>query len=545
MKLLSKPASWLRAGATLTPEFIGRNPIRDQFAAFVYSKYGFLPGIDLVRGIFSMAKKDDMYWDWKKGGGDNSMLVSMDRNYLQDNLGELISKYPVLNRIKNPMEALRILSELGEAGTRIGEFRKGIQAEGDTKEGMQTAALASREVTLDFAKKGTVAKSYNMITAFWSAQVNGVDKMVRSFKDEPLKTTLKTVAAITLPSVLLAIATHDDKRIKDLDAWQRDLFWIIPTENHLWRIPKPFELGILFGSVPERIVHSILDKDPHAFDGILKSAWEGLTPGMVPTAGIPAIEAYANRSLFTDRAIVPEARTGLLPQYQYGAQTTDTAKALAKVMGRLPWLDDSALAKPAQVENIIRGWTGGMGMYALNLLDKGAALTGITDQKPPEPTGSLSDIPFVKAFHVRYPSSSGANIQRFYDNYKQVDAEVKTFKFLVEKEGRPEEAFRVMNSSSMMQLNGMHKALGNMHNLIDQVYKNPDMTPDEKREFIDTSYLQMQQLAIASNTLYDDVKNMMKEREKEVKESYRTSADPQFSTGKKPDQPSQITPVFY
>jgi hypothetical protein len=131
-KLLSYPASWLRAGATLTPEFIGRNPIRDQFSAFVYSKYGFVPGVDLLRGIFNLAGKTDTYWDWKKGGGDHAMLVSMDRAYMQDKLADVLQKYPVRNLIKNPIEALRVLSELGEAGTRIGEFRKGIKKKGRT-----------------------------------------------------------------------------------------------------------------------------------------------------------------------------------------------------------------------------------------------------------------------------------------------------------------------------------------------------------------------------------------------------------------------------
>ncbi|MGY4556828.1 hypothetical protein ACVW18_003134 [Bacillus thuringiensis] len=39
----SKPSDWLRAGATLTSEFALRDPIRDQFAAYVVSDTGYNP----------------------------------------------------------------------------------------------------------------------------------------------------------------------------------------------------------------------------------------------------------------------------------------------------------------------------------------------------------------------------------------------------------------------------------------------------------------------------------------------------------------------
>lgn len=511
MRLLATPASWLRAGATLTPEFIGRNPLRDQFSAFVYSKYGFIPGYDLAKGIFSMAKKDQMYWDWKKGGGDHSMLVSMDRDYLQDKLGDLLQKYPVMNRIKNPIECLRILSEIGEEGTRIGEFRKGIKKEGATKEGIQAAALAAREVTLDFNRKGATGKAVNMITAFWNANVQGTDKMIREFKENPLTTSLKTAAALTLPSVLLAIATHDDPRIKEIPGWERDMFWCIPTENNIWRIPKPFELGILFGSVPERITHYIMDQDPHAFKGILTSAWSGLAPGFVPTAAIPIMENWANKSTFFDRPIVPNNRTDLLSEYQYGPYTTETAKQLGSILGKLPWMENTTVTSPAKIDNLVRGWTGGLGMYALQIADKGLEVTGITPRDYEKPAASLSEIPFIKAFHTRYPSSNAESIQRFYDHYKEADQTLKTVKALISQENNPDAAIKLMEANNMENLRGNYTAISNIHSMIDAIYINPTMTGDEKREFIDMLYMQMIDVAKNGNEVFDMIKENKKE----------------------------------
>jgi hypothetical protein len=411
----------------------------------------------------------------------------------------------VLNRIKNPIELLRIASELGEEGTRIGEFKKGIKAEGKTKEGIQAAAFAAREITLDFSKVGTIGKSVNIITAFWNAQVQGMDKMVQEFKEHPARTSAKVAAAITLPSVLLAIATHDDERIKEVPAWERDLFWIIPTENHLWRIPKPFELGIIFGSVPERITHYILDQDPHAFDGIMKTIVGGATPGFVPTAAIPIMENWANKSTFFDRPIVPRGRTELLPEYQYGPYTTDTAKEIGKIIGKLPWKIEQA--SPAKIENLVRGWTGGLGMYALNIADKGLLAAGITQQDYEKPTTTLSEIPFIKAFSVRYPSANAESVKRFYDNYDKSNQLIKTAKVLMEKEYKPDDALRLLEMNAV-NLQGSFEAVGNIRKLINAIYINPSMSGDEKREMIDILYMQMIDVSRAGNEVFDSMKAM-------------------------------------
>ncbi len=526
IKLLSYPAQWLRAGATLTPEFIGRNPIRDQWSAFCYSKYGFVPGFDLVRGIFSMVKKDQAYWDFKKAGADHSMLVSLDRDYLQDSLGDLLQKYPVRNVIKNPINGLRMLSELGEMGTRLGEFKRGLAKEASrrdpwaaavqagaeaTKGEMQEAGFSAREVTLDFARMGAKTKAANALIAFWNAQLQGTDRFVRAFQDNPLGTSVRVAASITLPSVLLAIANHDDPRYKELPQWQKDLFWIVITDKTVWRIPKPFELGILFGSVPERITNYILDQDPQAFDKLGDTLLRAASPGVIPTVQAPFVENWANRSLFFDRNLVPRSREDLLPEYQYSDHTTETAKLLSSVVGRFPGLDQWKGAAPAYIENLIYGWSGGLGRYALQIADAGLKAAGAVEEKFQKPAATLADIPFVKAFVVRYPSAQAESIQRFYDNFEKALAVNKTIKVLMEKEQNPEAAAKLWQSSGMADLQGIRTALSNAHNTVDLVYRNPEMTPDEKRELIDQIYMQMIAMAQNGNKLAESFEKARKE----------------------------------
>ena len=533
MRMLSIPSRLLRAGATLTPEFMARNPIRDQWTAYIYSKYGFKPGVDLFRGVAHMAGKDDIYWKWKISGGEHSMLVSMDREYLQKNLKDLMTKYGIDSPetykyiVKHPIDTLRILSEFGEQGTRIGEFAKGIAKEGATKEGIRKAGFASREVTLDFARKGTWGRHVNQLVAFWNANMQGTDKMIRAFKEAPGATAFRVGASITLPSIGLYLYNRTDGRWEDIPQWQKDLFWVVipnriskedwkkmsaddkakmlsinPATSGIYRIPKPFEIGILFGSMPERLAEYILSQDPKAFDGYLKSAARGLSPGIMPNIGAPLVENWANKSFFFDRPLVPKGQEGLLPGYQAGPHSTETAKAISKAINRIPGADEvSSQTSPAGIENIIRGWTGGLGQHALNIVDESLKKAGVVPEKV-KPSKSLSDIPFIKAFTVRYPSASAESIREFYDNYKKMDQTVSTARYLARKKFDPKEAAEVLEAGDIAQVNRVYQALQRQQQAINAINELPSITSEEKRRLIDTAYFQMIDVAKAGNEIF-------------------------------------------
>ena len=132
--ILSKPAAWLRAGATLTPDFPAKNIFRDQFAAFIYSKYGYIPVIDAISGLAHVLKKDDLYWKWYASGGAHGAMVSLDRDYIQNSMKKILTERTTVRRLtgllKNPIELLGMISEISEEATRVTEFKKGIKVEG-------------------------------------------------------------------------------------------------------------------------------------------------------------------------------------------------------------------------------------------------------------------------------------------------------------------------------------------------------------------------------------------------------------------------------
>lgn len=492
VKILSYPASLLRAGATLSPDFIARNPIRDQLSALVYSKYGFVPGVDLVKGIMHAVKQDELYQLYLESGAGHAALVSLDRDYLQGSLRKLLEgKNSFINAFKHPVATLQDISELMEVGTRLGEFERALAKEGASREGLMKAALAARDITVDFGRKGTKMGTWNRLVAFSNASVQGMDKMRRAFIENPVGTTVKASLAITLPSVLLWMVNKDDPWYHELPAWRKDLFWNIPAgtrdvkqkdgsivkATRFVSIPKPFELGVIFGTVPERALTWLKEKDPKAMDGLARTIFDAGTPGFVPTAAVWAIEAWANRDLRTGVSIVPEGETGLEAWRQYGAATSETAKLIGKATN----------LSPRKIDNTIREVLGGLGKYGVELADVGLVAAGVA--KPvPKPARTLSETPIAKAFAVETPQTSSASVDRFYREADALESKYQTSKKGGQKLRREE-------GTRLTRYRAYRQALSDLRQLRSRVELSKTMTPQAKRAELDRINLAMTNLA--------------------------------------------------
>lgn len=478
MKLLSVPAKLLRAGATLSPDFSVRNPLRDQFTAFVFSKYGFTPGVDLVKGMFELWKKEDVYNLWKAGGGEHAMFVSMDRENLQQNLEKALKdpsiKSTIVDIAKNPLLPLQLLSELGEAGTRLGEMRNALERGANPIE----AALASRNITLDFSRIGTTTKAINSIIPFTNANIQATDSMIRNFKKNPMRSLFKAFLGLTLPSILLYLANRKDPRWKEIPQWQKNIFWIVFTPEHTWRIPKPFELGSLFASIPERILETIDTKDPEILDELWKTVADGFTPGMMPTVLGPAYENMANYSFFYDRPIVSRGKENLPPAQQYGPYTTEFSKILGEALN----------TSPAKLDNLINGYTGGLGKYAVQGID--AILKGTGTVNPPvAPAKTLEEMPVIKAFMIKNPiGSSSESVNKIYVMYEKENQKMNYAKQLV-KEGKMDEAKTYLQENpsavNAIILTGTVDTFSEMTKAISIIRDSRNLTAEEKKTKID------------------------------------------------------------
>lgn len=519
-KLLAKPARLLRAGVTLDPAFMARNVMQDLFAAMVNTKGAIFSPISTAKGVRARWSKDVDFQNWLKGGGANGSMVSLDRAYVQESILKLNQDTNFLegswNVIKSPLTGLRMLSEFVENATRLGEFEKlaGYRRFGGDPAGtaagkaaIQAAAMSSREVTLDFARIGAQMRGYSMITAFANAQVQGVDRFARAMKERPFRTSAAIMGGIVAPTVYLWWANHDDPRYKRLESWEKDLFWHFMTENHVFKIRKPLgPPGVIFGAGVERALEAYFDDNPRAFKSFGSSLIASLAPGYIPTLAVPIVEQFANKSTFSEAPIVPSALEKQLPEYQYTPYTTELAKAVGGILGAIPGVKDTAidasspfngvaraLTSPTLIENYLRGWTGGTGEWVKNALDLSLRKAGVLPD-PPKPEDTLEDLPFAKAFMVKHQKMTGP-ITDFYEENAKNETVMQSF-VAQAREGNLTAVQDIADIYGVrIKLDEVKKGLNDMAAIARMIYKNPDMTPQDKRQQLDTIFMRRVEFA--------------------------------------------------
>ena len=475
-KILSYPANWLRAGATLSPEFILRNPVRDMIGASIYSKHGFIPVVDTFKGLSLFLKKGELYWEYMKSGAAHAAMVSLDRDYLGGQLRDIMSRESKATKlIKNPIELLRAMSEATEMATRLAEFdnaRKGYTGVSNRLFGKdrkplpaREAALESRDITLDFSRRGTHTKRLNQITAFFNATLQGADKMARAFKEDPRGMTVKTMLYITLPSVLLWYMNKDDERYQELPQWEKDTFWIIPGKENMYRVPKPFEAGVLFGTSFERMLQYFDDAKNNrksvGFKGYGERVMDSLAPGLIPTGAIPVLEYMTNHSFFRQRNIIPQSQENLPARLQYGANSSEVAK----------FVGDKINVSPYFVDNTIRGYGGGLAGLGLSAID---AASGAKENNASK---KWYEAPGLRGFTAA-PYQSSNSVQRVYDDYKEQEKLHNAFKLTGQRpDGYDAKEFAKLKNASD-SLKGLNKASK-------AIINNERMSGEQKREQLD------------------------------------------------------------
>jgi hypothetical protein len=421
VKIMSKPASVLRAGATLTPEFALRNPIRDTLSAFVNSKSGFTPFVDTAKGVVSYAKKDQLYQDFLKANGGYGNILSMDRQAHREALKSLSTptmkdKFVNIVNPKSWLNLMRTISEATETGTKIGEFSKALQKGVSVDE----AAYRSRDL-MDFARSGTNTKEINKVVAFLNASIQGKSKFIRTMKEDPIGVSGRLFTTMALPSIGIyalnnQLANDEQKAaIKDAPNWLKDSFWLVavPNTNTVARIPKPFE-GAMVSSGVERFLDYALENNKEAFDNIVgEIAKQQALPTML-TGIQPIIEGMANYSFFRETPLIPKREQFLQPQDQYDIYTSEISKGLAGALQKIPGLKDTNFASPRVMENTIKGFTAGLGDYALQ--------AGDIPFGKNKPSKNTSQLPVVKGFTVN-ENSTGKAVEFIYNEVDRLAKE--------------------------------------------------------------------------------------------------------------------------
>jgi len=492
IKMASSIAQTLRTGATISPSFIVRNLLRDTMSATVNSKTGFyLPFVDNVRGAWKLHFDKEFSAEYHASGASMSTYLRADadssRDLTKELLGHKYDSYPVVVKqvrqlISYAWHKYEKFGNLVEDSTRAGEFRR-ARNQGLS---IDQAGQLAREITLDFSRHGKKGQLVNKYVPFFNATIQGTDKFIRTFKDNPMRAILSTVIWIILPSLGLWAINHDDDWYKELDENTKYTNWAIPLPGgtHLL-IPKPQEVGILFGSGIEAVLNQMTGTDPHGMKEWARQYSEAMTPSLYPAVVRPLIEWMTNYSFWTGRNLVPASLQKAPSEMQFTSYTSELAKSLGDT-----WLAKNIKLSPIAIDNWISGWFGSAGRFVANMLNNPISYVR-GNSRPSEPSKYWYEMPVIGSF-IRQNGQNSEYINRMYEIQKDMNDDYERSDAGKQRKGKKSSSNK---PKELKQVDTAVKSVSKLNKEIKAIRNDPKKDPDQKRREIDQRRTKINDLA--------------------------------------------------
>ncbi|WP_279499537.1 LPD38 domain-containing protein [Aeromonas veronii] len=312
---------------------------------------------------------------------------------------------------------------------------------------------------------------------FFNARLQGLGKLSRELRDNP-REIAKRAGMITAMSLGLLAANWDDERYEELPDWDKDANWHFFVGDQHFRIPKPFEIGVMFGTIPERMVRAMGDKDTGAQFGKAVARAIGDTFALNPTPQIikPLVEAAFNYDTFRGGPIDSPQDLAVKAEARYNEQTSLLMRELGELSG----------FSPKQLEHLVIGYTGTIGGYVMATAD------GLIRASRPGESASwrADEIPLVKAvYRGTGPAKSTQHMEEFYRMLSEVN-QLKRTVDQYRSEGLDDKANELLEEQggilkSRRSLSRTQQQVRVVRNKIELIQRDRTMNAEEKRKRID------------------------------------------------------------
>jgi hypothetical protein len=443
--LISGPANLLRTMVTKDPGFMLANMMRDSLAAYTTSGIKMVPIVDTIKNFTgAIAGKSPEFQALLNagilGGHEFSQNIEYSGKVLSKELRKKTGTTTTTEKVLSPFTGLWSALEKGttasDAATRMEVYKKTLAETGNEAE----ALFRALEV-MNFNRKGS-SPVIRVITAaipFLNARIQGLDVLYRagfgkinSANAEQIQRSffIRGATMMGLSAMYWAL-THDDDEYKKQEAETRDNYWLLPSLGI--KIPIPFEIGILFKVIPERILaYSFGDDTGQDFmQSMARQLMSTLAFNPIPQAALPIVEARTNHSFFTQRPIVGQGLEGVEPGYQVGPGTTNIAADIGKALN----------ISPMKLDHMIKGYSGTMGMYLMDVVDSVYSMNSDIEK----PSKRLDQMPVLKRFMID-PEARGT-VTAYYEMKNAADQAVRTSNLL-------ERTFKFNDRAEYLQENG-------------------------------------------------------------------------------------------
>jgi hypothetical protein len=505
-RILGMPSRLLRKAVTLSPVYAARQLFRDSLAAPILSGANFMPVFGALKEIGKPTKET-----LERRGITGGQQFTGNNEDLSMILREITSGKP------GWMSALAKAEAIGmeaDALTRRAQYNSYIE-QGLSEMEATLMALES----MNFSKRGA-SPSIHIIASmipFFNSQIQGLNVLYKAMTGQmPFNERLKIQEKLLQRGAMMAAGTlayaammQDDEAYKDANPEQKYGNWFvrIPGVDQPVRIPVPFEIGYIFKALPEALYNTMVNEHGSeeavkAFRHILLQTIPG--GGSMPTVGgvpipipipqalKPTIEAALGKSFYTERDILTSAEKGLLPAEQFRVNTSEAAKMAGRITGTSPII----------LEQLINGYTGGMGLAFLQAVSLGIP----KGNTPEQATKRLSDMPVIGG--VFQPNDAGGIVNATYDRFENAMKVQRTVDKLFE-EGRQADA------NELLQKTGNEYAVGEVGDFFTSQMKEltqyeravqaMDLSPNEKRKLLDEIKQMKKSVALSIRQSADEI----------------------------------------
>jgi hypothetical protein len=485
LDILAKPAEFLREMVTRDPAFIGASVLRESLSAWITTGQKLTPVASGVNQFVKiLANASPTVQALRRAGigsgyefkGDVQATAGVFGDQLKRMAGEMTAAQKAVMPLRAMWDSLDKASTAADLSTRAAVFERVMQETGNEAE----AIYQAMEV-INFSRKGSspIIQIFAAIIPFLNARIQGLDLLYRAgFGELASATRVAQQKAFMLRSLaLLGTTAMYYALVQDEEEWQRadqetrDNYWIIGN----MKFPIPFELGVMFKVLPERIMAYTMGEDTgeQVRASIARQVLGTLSFNPIPQAVLPLIEASSNYSFFLQRDIVGMGKKDLAPEFQTSEGTSQIAIQLGQTLG----------ISPMKIDYVIRGYTGAMGTYAISTMDSIIR----SEDDATKATWRLDQIPVLKRFMI---SDLGAGtVNEYYDLREKLDEVVRTSNQL-ERTGNIEALQDYLKENG--QVLGMKDYIRSLDKDMKSLRESrmainmSRMEPDQKREALDS-----------------------------------------------------------
>ena len=362
--------------------------------------------------------------------------------------------------------------------------------------GNEAEAMYQAMEVLNFSRKGNSAliRILTALVPFMNARIQGLDvlyrsgfgKMATATRERQQKAFMtRSLTLLGLSAMYWALAS-DTEEYETAEQEVRDNYWIFGNV----RIPIPFEIGTVFKVFPERILEYFfgMDTGKDLKDSVVRNITSTLAFNPIPQAFLPIVENVSNYSFFTGQPIIGKGLEDVAPRYQVTPGTSLLAQEVGELTG----------ASPVKVDNLIRGYTGTLGTYAVMMLD--AVMRGEGD--PTKAAMRMEQMPVLKRFFAS-PESTGT-VTAYYEMKGQVDEATRTINFL-ERTGNYEDLQEYMQDkgAKLMAVKPYIQTLNKDMTMLRELRRAVQISgldPEAKRDVLDN--IRSAEVALTSRIQY-------------------------------------------